>query len=528
MPSNKVCRIGNGYYLYSRESYWDPKEKRSKQRHSTYVGKCDKDGNLLEPVKKRFDAVHSAFPVGPLSIFYATAKELSLTEHIQEVMEIDPQMASHILCLVLNQLVSKRPVDKIPAWVLKSPLVQWETLDPKGLTSYALGTALSNICYISSDTGKQDHGLWLQHEMTKTWREGTREPAYCYYDVTKQAYYGTNCFYGEPGYIPGGTNKQVLGFGLVTSRDNHFPVLCRPIRGSKHDTVTVQDTVNTLKAWGFEHLTMTMDRGMVSKENVDFVLRSGFDIIGMVPETNKKAWEYVTRWSPKGLAKPQFVVTRPSGKTVYARVWTAPLFNGTNMKVAVVEDPERKMEEKLGRDQALKELRGTPSPQRIKELRREIGDLAVPAPGRRGFIVNEDLVEENSKGDGRFLMFSTDMSLEAEDMLTTYYQKDTIEKTFKTVKGEIKLAPIRYRREDRIDAYSTIIYLAYLIWRKAELKLREKYPSMTLTQALAIVEDVSWIRFGSGKSIRDWTTNLTKDQEEILDTVGAIKVLPVS
>jgi hypothetical protein len=528
MPSYKKCHIGNNYYLYSRESYWDPVLKKSCQRNSRCVGKCDKDGNLLTPSRPRLEAIHSAFPVGPLSIFYATAKEMDLISHIEEILDVDPQVAGHILCIALNQLVGKRPIDKLASWVLRSPLMQWLGLDPKGISTYGFGTALSNLCIIYPDGAIENYGLGLQFEMTKVWRGTTREPAHYYYDVTKQPYYGTNCFFGETGYSPGGTNKHVVGFGLVTSRDNHYPVVCMPIRGSKNDTVTVQDTVNILKAWDFEHLTMVMDRGMVSQENVEFVVKSGYDMVGIVPETNNKAWEYVARWPSASLARSQFMVTRPSGKTVYARDWMAPLFDEKKMRVAVVEDPERKMEEKLGRDQALRELKGTPTPKRLKELRTDLGSLAVTASGRRGFVVDEEQVKENSRGDGRFLMFSTDRDMDAEDMVTTYYQRDIVEKAFRTIKGEIRLGPIRYRRRDRIEAYSTVIYLAYLLWTVTERKIRKKYPNMTLAQALSSVEDVSWIRFGTGKSIRDWTTNLTRDQEKILGHVGAIEVLPVA
>jgi len=116
------------------------------------------------------------------------------------------------------------------------------------------------------------------------------------------------CPYAEPGYFPGGTRKNVMGFGMVTSRHRQHPVLCRAIRGSRNDTLTVQDVVNHLKAWGFKRLTLIMDRGMISRENVEFIMKSGFDLVGLVPETNKEVWDYIARWPTEKLERPKYLL----------------------------------------------------------------------------------------------------------------------------------------------------------------------------------------------------------------------------
>ena len=528
MTSKKVCKIGNNYYLYERESYWDPVKKKSCQRNSTYIGKCDKNGKLISSVKKRIDHVHSSFPVGPLSIFYAAAQELQLTSNIRELMEVTDEVASHILCLTLNQIVGRRPVGKLDSWVLRSPLVDWEDMNPENITQKAFEIALSNLCIIYPDGAIEDNGLVLQYGMTKVWNDISPEPPRYYYDITKQKYYGTKSFYGEPGYYPGGTNKNVVGFGLVTSSNHNYPVMCRPIRGSKHDSITVQDTVNTLNAWGFERLTLIMDRGMVSKKNIELVMDSGFDQIGILPETNKEIWKYISKWSSKNLTSSEHIITRPSGDGVYARAWTAPLFGKKKMKIVLVEDPKRKLQEQIARDQLIRELEGVPSKKRLHEIKRELGKQVKTVRGRRGFSVDTEIVERNKAGDGRFIMFSTDPDLSVEEIFNAYFQRDIVEKAFCTIKGELKLGPIRFRRRDRIDAYSTIVYLSYLLWSWTERKLKEKFPDMTLSQALDLVDDVTLVKFKSGRKVNDWITNLNRDQKKVLKHLGALDILPVA
>lgn len=528
MASLKVCKIGGRYYLYDRESYWDPVMKKSKQRNSRYIGPCDKAGNLLEPARPRIDAVHSAFPVGALSIFYATAARIGLTDKIASVLDVNRGPASLVLSLALNQLVSRRPIERLPEWMLRSPLVEWEGIEPELVTSDAFGAALWSLCKMAPDGTFEDRGLVLQKELTKVWREDTREPAQFYYDVTKQVYNGSACDYAEPGYFPGGTRKRVIGFGMVTSRINHHPVLCRAIYGSRNDTVTVEDTVNHLRAWEFKRLTLIVDRGMISQENVETALDAGFDMIGLIPETNKQAWEYVTKWPADEIEQPRFVVERSSGEAAYARSWVASILGRKRMRVSVIVSPRRKIEEQTSRDVMVRDVDRVTGKLRLKELRADLGPLAIPATGRRGFVIDEEKAGRDRKADGRYLMFSTDLDVDAEEMFTAYFQRDIVEKAFRVVKGEISLGPIRYRRRDRIDAYTTVVYVAYLLWSLAERRLREKHPEMSLSRALALVESVAAVRFRAGKRFYEWTTKLSASQEQVLKHLGATEFLPVA
>lgn len=519
-------RHGKYLYRYELESYWDKAKQQPRQRVLRFLGRVDKDGRVIVPPAVRVDSVSSAFPVGRLALFHAVARELDVVSHVEKVLEVDHDTAVHVLCLALNQIGPRRPLTKLPAWVARSPIPGWERLDVGRLSRESFEVALQRLCHTTKNNVLEDRGLALQHEMTKVWRGTTREPARFYYDVTRQVYYGDHCPYAEPGYFPGGTNKNVLGFGMVTSAHRQHPVLCRAIRGSRNDTLTVADVVNHLKAWEFNHLTLIMDRGMISKENVEFIVKSGFEMVGLVPESNKEVWDYITHWSNEELQRPRHVVQRPSGAGVYVRAWRAPLLGRKRLRVALVLDPVRAARERVGRDGLIGAVETATNPKRLRELREDLGGLAIPAPGRRGFTVDKAGAARERLGDGRFLMFSTDQALGAEEMFRIYFQRDEIEKTFQTLKGQLSLGPIRYQLRERIDAYTTLVYLAYLLWSHVQERLGEKYPPLTVTKALELVEDIHLVRFEAGKQIREWATRRTPEQERILKLVGAARLLP--
>ncbi len=519
----RVKRIGGRSYLYQRTPYWD-KERGRKGDEWKYLGRCDEEGNLVRAASPRVGAVHSAFPVGALAVFWAAAQELDVLGVATRTLG-DAQAARLTLTLALNQVAGRRPLDQLPEWLGRGPVAGWLGLDAATLTRDDFEKALSALCHRASDGTTLDQGLVLQQALTKAWRGDTREAAQYYYDVTKVLYHGSESELAQKGYFPGGTRKPVVGFGLVTSKTHHHPVLCRMIPGSRNDTVTVQDTVRTLEAFGLRRLTLIMDRGMVSQPNVEFLMEHGYDQVGLVPESHTGAWDYLARHAPAEVEQARHVVARPSG-ALYARAWTAKLM-GRQMRLAVAVDPLRRAHEQSERDLLLAEAAKTTDPARLCDIRHELGALAIPAQGRRGWTVDATRAKEDRLGDGRFLLFSTDLSLTADEMVRMYFQRESIEHAFRTFKGDLSLGPLRYRRPDRLHAYSTLVYIAWLLWSWAERRLREKWPTLSLHKALETLESLHLVRFGDEKRFREWVTRPTDEQAKILRHLKASRFLPV-
>jgi hypothetical protein len=520
MAYNRIISARGRRYLQSVKSVWDPVKKRSTVVVLAHLGPCNKDGVLINPPKTRVENVHSTFSVGPLAVFYAAAKELRLIDHAAAI--IQENAAKLLVCLALNQAIARVPIYRLPEWIHASPLVKWENLDTKSLSPRQFEDTLSAICYLSPEKTWENKGLVLQHELTKAWRGSSREPAGAYYDITKQQYYGSHCPYAQLGHHELGTTN-VVSFGMVVSKEHHHPILCQALPGGQHDSLSVAPILEMLQGQGLKRLTMIMDRGMTAKENVRKAVDAGYDVIGSVKGWGKESVAYASQWPGEELEHPEYIVSTSHGGAVYARAFTAPIMGFQKMRIAVVENFFRKAQDRQARDLMLQELEGPVSKDRLKEIRTELGPVVIASKGRRGFSVDPDAVKREHALDGRFLLFSTNLSLDGPEMYRTYFAKDAIEKVFRTSKGELSLGPVRYRRKDRLDAYATVVYMSYLLWSWAERRLQEKYPEKSLAEALRSVEGVSWIRFGSGKLVREWATRLTKEQEQILSAVGAMQ-----
>ncbi len=283
-----------------------------------------------------------------------------------------------------------------------------------------LDTALGRLSRLLPTRDWDHRGFDLQRALTRSWRNGSREPATCYYDITKQAYCGTECPWAEVGHDPAiGAIGSVVGFGMVVSRDHHHPVLCRPLPGSLSDSVSLATTLEMLRGFGLGSITLVVDRGIVSRENVTRLVGAGHHLLGMVRGWTEETRGYATRWTEEGLERPEHVVARSHGNAAYARGFTAPLFGQPKVRVVVVSDARRRVEERQSRDLLVQELTGHPPRGRLGEIRHELGRVAVPSVGRRGFRVDPVTLGRERKLDGRFLLFHTDPTVPAAEVFRT-------------------------------------------------------------------------------------------------------------
>jgi hypothetical protein len=539
-PYVEVRRRGDCFYAYERVPYWDPVRKQGRSRTLRFLGPCTKDGKVLGTPKIAPRTIQSSLSVGRLLVFHAAAEELGVRERARQVLEVDNEVAGQFMVLVYNQATDRVGDEHLPGWVRAGPLPRLLSLDGEKLTPESFTRVRSALCHLSSEKVWNDRWLRLQDALTRAWRSKTREPPGVYYDVTKVAYHGWANPYAEVGHDANGGISMVVGFGMVVSEGHHHPYLCRPLPGSQHDSVGVGWTVEMLRARGYERLRLVMDRGMISKANVERATKEGYELIGLV-----KGWDWETialasRWSETELERSEHVVSTSRG-AVYAQATTTSLFDIPRLRVAVVVNLRRKAEEREGRDQALRELEGSVSKERLAELESQLRvqnpklrkkgqyapGLLVRSVGRRGFQVDPEAVERDRGRDGRFLIFSTDLSLSGPEMYRTYFARDGIEKVFRTGKGELCLAPLRYRRLDRLNAYATIFYTASLLWSWSEQTLKRKFPEWSLAEALRHLETVSWVRFGAGKSVREWPTQIDGEQKAILSSLGASRYMPI-
>lgn len=526
MSFRRTKKIHGNTYEYEVESYWDKDEKKTKQRVIAYYGRVikeDGERKVIPPARK-MDEIISTSHIGKLILYYAAAQMIGLTEILEKYC---PKKSYQILALVMNQLFYRRSLKKAAKWINRLPLDKWVAYSGESLTRNDLDAALRALCFVE-DGMKIDHGRLIQEEMSEKCQNlGGKRRRYLFYDVTKVTYYGYKCAYAEKGYHPSSRGNWTIGVGLVTTIDHAFPVRCGVIPGSKNDTVTLSDMVHALKNWRYKGSMLIFDRGMVSKKNLQIVRGNGFQAICCCPRTRNEVIEALKKWDDSEITKWEHTIQRSSGEVVYAKGWKGELY-GQKGKLVVVLDPEKKTAEKTNRDAMIKELNEITDRSRVRELGRSLNPVVVAHPGARGFKVDEDLVASEERLDGRTLLFCTDRRLRTDHIYQYYAQRDEIEKTFRCMKGELSLGPIRYQRPERIDAYITIVFLAYMLRAILRYMLKKSKFDLTVDDAFELMDGLSWVRYSFNDKIRDTVSRRTNEQKGLLKYLSVDNLLPAA
>lgn len=496
------------------ESYWDKEKNGPRQRVIKYLGVVSEENGKekLLPVSHKMDTIEQSVKIGELSLYYAAMCEIGLIDVLKKVFFTSYYS---IIGLIMNQLCKRKSLEKAANWINNTPMMLWIGLKEKKLCRNDLDRALEELCFIK-DGAKVDNGLRIQQEMTEICQSKYSSGRnYLYYDITKITYYGYKCDYSEKSYNPGNRGKHAIGLGFVTLRDTGFPVRCMAIPGSKNDTITMEDMIFSLKNCDYKGIPMVVDRGMMSAKNINMARDNDFHVIGCCPDGSKEYDSAITLWNDDDICKWNAVVERPSGEVVYLKGRKGEMY-GQKGLIVVVLDPAWKTLEKSNRDLMIKQLNETSDKNVIKDLKKALAPIIKKSKGRRGFKIDTNLVEKEEKKDGRFLMFCTDRRLSAKKVFEVYFQRDEIEKTFKCLKGEISLGPIRFQRPVRIDAYLTVVFLAYLIRTVVKHQLKKRKKNMSVEEAISEIKSISLIEYTYKNKVKRKITRFTQKQEDLI------------
>ena len=104
-------------------------------------------------------------------------------------------------------------------------------------------------------------------------------------------------------------------------------------------------------------------------------------------------------------------------------------------------------------------------------------------------------------------------------MVKLYFDKDLVEKAFQSLKGVVRLRPIRHWLYNRVVAHVFICYLAYLLL--SLLKLRLKKLNLSPVAALQELDTLYKVYLRDNRKGFQLSrmVALTKSQEKIMKTI---------
>jgi transposase len=549
-PTMAVKRHRRGDRVYLSEYKQVREGKRIKSVFIRYLGPEDRVKAGKKPGRRVLDAldIKRSYRAGDVRLLWNIAKDLGFIETIdgiccQKSRIEGPSPGKFLTVWAINRVIDPESCTQLERWVTTTDLPSITGIDRELFTKDAFLSSLDFVCsHDSSSSSVIDHAASIDDTLYQRWRQhhplspGDKETVA--YDLTSVLFYGVTCPLAELGYNTRKAKRRQVNLALLVSKLDKHPIAHFVYNGSRNASSTVKNLLSKLKDTPLEAGTIIWDRGNVSKDHVKSVESAGWKLICAVPKISNEVCAIIEE-TDVALNPSTFIHKTRSGH-IYAVKTEGHLF-GRDRSVIVYVNQEQRASMINARNEALaeigKELSALSEKNKWSEakLHRKIktivgswSDYIQVTVKRKGnscieWKYKSRQITKSERSYGKYLLLSTDESLSTVEIVKTYFEKDFVEKVFRTLKTTEDLEPVRHRLEHRVRAYMFICVLAYrllsaLRFRLAEARGEDKSCEHTsdLLRDLGRVERVD---VGFGKEVKTWYLNVTKSTKEILKKI---------
>ena len=463
------------------------------QRHLRYVGR-EADGKTLLAASLSEVEVDQVKLYGPLLVLHHLAQEIQLADQLGPY---SPQ----ILSLVYAHCLDYRSLNHMPSWFERTDL-NW-LLDLHELTERRLVGALESLEALDAET-------WQRQLFESVCRQYHLRPSGVIYDVTNTYLYGRQCPLAKPGKDKEEVHgRPLIQIGLGVTQAEGFPLFHKVFDGNVHDARTLQDLVTSFRSYRIGTGLFIYDRGIISGRNLKDIKRLHWDTLCGMPlsEALKKFW--------RRDAKPEQLMQLPNrqrvGQSLFYTCLRPYQVDGVHGRLALCLNERRQREGRESRrDEVLDAQKLLAAGKSIKPGLERFFDA-------RGHLLPDRLAAAE-EFDGYSCVFST-RRLPLDKMLSLYFDKDIVEKAFRSLKGITQLRPIRSWLAGHVHAHVFICYLAYLLLSLLQYRLRKT--NFTAESALLELGRMYkvYLRDAKRRFNLSRVVTLTKKQEIILKAI---------
>lgn len=487
----KIKRNGR-VYLAEVENRWI--DGKVVQTHLRYIGKQVDDKTILSASISESE-IEQVKLYGPLLVLDHLAKRIGLDKHLGKY-------SPELLSMVYAHCLDYKSINQMERWFERTDLNVLLKLD--GLTERRLLDAL--------DTLEQRDWERLQLDVFASVKDQYKlKVSGVIYDVTNTYLYGKKCVLGKLGHDKEGIKgRPLIQVGLGVTKAEGIPLLHKVFDGNIHDSKTLSDLIFQLKPYRIKRGLIIYDRGITSARNLrDFRDLHWDTLCGLPLRDSLKAT------LRRLIAKNDFVALTNRvrlKKTIFYVIVAPHSIDGIKGTLALCFNEQQKKDLRESRyDEVLNAQALLTRNQSIKNGLKSYFD-------RKGNLLPEKIAAAE-EFDGYSCIFATG-PLSKEEMVRLYFDKDMVEKAFRSIKGITRLQPIRHWLYNRVRAHVFICYLAYLLLSLLNNHLREQ--EISPEEALRELETMYKVYLRDPKKgfRLSRVVTLSKKQEQILKAVS--------
>ncbi len=463
------------------------------QKHIRYIGR-EADGKTVLSASISDVQVEQVKAYGPLIVLHHLAQEIGLDQCLGD-------FSDELLSMVYAHCLDYQSVNQMARWYDRTDLNMMLSLE--GVTEARLLEAMD---YLES----RDPVALQKRIFEKVSQRYPLTRTGIVYDVTNTYLYGKKCRFAKPGKDKEGVKgRPLIQIGLGVTQDEGIPLFHKVYDGNIHDSRTFQDAITAFGQYEIDKGLIVFDRGISSNKNQNDIMRLQWKVLCGLPLNNALKRALRALIACEGFLEYRNRVRL--NKTVFYVVAQPYTLDRIDGKLAFC------FNERLRRDIRESRYDEIAHAQELLEKGKSIKPGLEKFFGSDGRLLTSRL-RHAEEFDGYSGIFTT-ARLSKEDMVRLYFDKDLVEKAFQSLKGVIKLQPIRHWLYNRVTAHVFICYLAYLLL--SLLRLRLKTLQISPVEALRELESLYKVYLRDRKKGFKLTrvVALSKKQEKILKTI---------
>jgi transposase len=404
-----IRKIKKGDSVYLAKVESYREDGKVKQRVLEYIGK-EENGVAIQKIDiSKLDIINVKH-YADVTVLHQLAIELKLNY----------LLGNHhkpIIALLIAHLICKGSIMRVAKWIEQSTIK--EVLGLNDLTIEQLYKSLDYLEECDFDI--------IEHSIFDYWKKlDVTDNESFVLDVTDTYYNGKNddtaLRKGKDGRV-----SKLIQIGLGVSFENGFPIFHKSYNGTISNIKILEDLMKTMAQRGIN--TIVMDRGFYSESNVEDLNKLKMKMIVGVKQSIGIKNNVLSKIDRNEIyvAKNQVQL-----KNTFIYVQELPFLFG---KLIIIYNPKY---EALKRDKMLAE---------------EARDNDVK-------YVGYSLVFHNTK-------------LKSPEVVKKYFDKDIVERSFRTMKGDVQLHPIRLWMPKRVNAHIKICYLSMCLLSLIKFKCKK-------------------------------------------------------
>ena len=507
MPEKKVTINSSNakkiqYVYYTKRAYRNAKGQPTSEK--ILIGKNDPASGMLIPNKNYYDIFRqeeilytkSILDFGNFFVMNSILKELGVSDILKNIFTTN---YNKIMSIAMYMLCESNVLLYCDDWCyetfthLESPI-----------TSQSSSRLFESISYEN------------KMNFFQNWSKLRNVKEYIAYDVTSFSSYSEGNEDLEWGYNRDKEKLPQVNLGMYFGETSRLPIYYCVYPGSILDKTHLQYMMQDNEILGMEKVKFVMDKGFYNLSNVKFMEKKGYQFILCV--SNRLIA------SRKFLEKYKTILT---GSKYYSKKHNIYAISENTDKYGVISklhifyDPVKAMleENELYQriniiENRLLQSKKVPAKTHLKQYEKYF-DITVKDNDIVNYAYNYEKIDNEKAYNGFFLLLSTDMEKNSDEILEIYRWKDLVEKSFDNLKNSMDMKRIRCHNKSTTEGKIFVAFIGLIIKSHMENKL-SKYMNgnnSTIEKVLRELKKIKVVTMQNGKRLMN---PLTKKQKDIL------------